>query len=95
MATGKIRGDKSTKTLPEAIASPRKLSENVQSRYGVELKGFRFHKEAANVRQVLSVIDGVEGCVWIIDRKSERVLVRNAEEITEKMLHSLGTREKE
>jgi hypothetical protein len=65
------------------------------ARYGIDVRGYRAHAEAADLEEILSSLDGVEGMVSVVDRDAKgHVLHGTASEVRRAIIRAIATQGK-
>jgi anti-sigma regulatory factor (Ser/Thr protein kinase) len=76
----------------EARSAMRRRATEPSARYGIDIRGYRFHGEARDLEAVLSTLDGVEGSVSVIDRQTkDEVFCGTAGEVRAMLLRALAS----
>ncbi len=70
-------------------------SQDDSARYGVDIRGFRLHKEAEELAEILALLDGLEGKVSVFDRRTRSVYWGTATEIRNALSQALQERSEE
>ena len=60
----------SVETRKDEAAAERRSSAEQCGRYGIDIRGFRLHMEVDDVDEILASIEGIEGIVSVVDRRT-------------------------
>jgi hypothetical protein len=76
-------------------ATENRATARKSARYGVDVRGYRSHAEAADLEEILSSLDGVEGMVFVVDRETKgHVLHGTASEVRSAIIRAIASQGK-
>jgi len=82
---GKGRPDETAPAVSRRAPEP-------SARYGVDIRGYRFHGEAHDLEAILSTLEGVEGVVSVMDRQTkDEIFCGTAGEVRDMVLRALAS----
>jgi len=83
----------SVQTRKDETAAERRSSAEQCGRYGIDIRGFRLHMEVDDLEAILASIEGIEGIVSVVDRRTRgRTFFGTVDQVRNAILSSLRTK---
>lgn len=93
MEVAAVNESTSTPAREESAFMPGLSSHS--ARYGIDIRGFRLHREAQDLGTVLATLDGIQGRISIVDRQTNRVIHGTADDIMQRVAGMLPPESKD